>query len=398
MNAASKHLIWLTGIYICLVSTAIAEVPFEQHVLVEKGAQWWWARCHTDVNKDGLVDFLVVNNNAKGGWLGWFETVPGYSQSRKHLIAETGPNGGLFACGDLDAGDIDQDGDIDVLGPVSPGEWGGAGEKTRMYWYENPSWKPHLVGDFPNFVKDVDLVDLNKDGKLDLAGTCFGSHKMIVYRQDEPDTWAKAADVFVETLHEGQHVGDLDGDGDIDVVSTAFWFENPGGDMTGNWTVRNIDPYWNSDKGRSWKHNATKIVCADIDKDGRDEVFIACSEAFRDRVAWYDSPDPRKDKWTMHPIGKNAFAHTLQVGDVDADGDLDVLSGSNGDQGDPNDSPVILFLNQGDNVTWKAQLLTKTGAYNSILADVDGDKDLDFFRYSGHEGAEYQLWLNEVEK
>jgi hypothetical protein len=150
--------------------------------------------------------------------------------------------------------------------------------------------------------------------------------------------------VYVENLHEGQHVGDLDGDGDIDVVSTAFWFENPGADMTGVWKVRNIDPCWNSDEGSSWKYNATKIVCTDIGKDGRDEVFISCSEAFRDLVARYDSPDPRNGKWTMHPIGNNKFSHTLQVGDVDA----------------------------------------------------DGDKDLDFFRYSGHEGKTYELWLNQT--
>ena len=396
MSSRRRVSAWSIAVLSCLQAVVSAQVPFQRHMLVPDGAEWWWARCHQDVNQDGLVDFIVVNNNAKGGWLAWFETVPGYGPSRKHLIASSGPQGGTFACGDLDAGDIDQDGDIDVLGPVSPGEWGGSGQATQMYWYENPSWRAHRIGVFPSFVKDVDLVDLNKDGKLDLAGTCFAEHKMIVYRQDAPDTWTQVADVFVQNLHEGQHVGDLDGDGDVDVVSTAFWFENPGGGMQGEWKVRNIDPYWNGDDDRTWKHNATKIFCRDIDKDNRDEVFISCSEAFRDRVAWYDSPDPRKSEWTMHPIGTNTFAHTLQVGDVDDDGDLDVLSGSNRDQEDPRNSPVILFLNQGDNVTWRKQILTKTGAYNSSLVDVDGDRDLDFFRYAGHEGTTYELWLNQI--
>ena len=102
------------GIWMLLFAAACAEVPFQRYVLVQSGAEFWWARCHQDVNADGLVDFFVVNNNAKGGWLGWFETAPGYGPSRKHLIARSGPDGGTFACGDLDAGDIDQDGDIDV--------------------------------------------------------------------------------------------------------------------------------------------------------------------------------------------------------------------------------------------------------------------------------------------
>jgi hypothetical protein len=377
-----------------LLAVACAEIPFEKHILVPNGADKWWARSHADVNRDGLLDFFVINNNAKGGWLGWYETVAGYGPSKKHLIAETGPDGGAFACGDLASGDIDNDGDIDVLGPVSPGEWGGGGKPTAMYWYENPSWKSHRIGTFPNFLKDVDLVDLNKDGKLDIAATCFGVHKMIVFRQDSPDSWTQAAAVFVKTLHEGQHVGDLDGDGDVDVVSTAFWFENPGGDMTGEWIVRNIDPYWNTMNGSTWEFNATKIFCVDIDKDKMDEVFISCSEKFNDRVAWYDSPNPRKDGWTMHLVGINPFSHTLQVGDVDADGDYDVLSGNNRDQGDPNNSPVILFLNNGDNLNWTKQILTTTGAYNSCLGDVEGDGDLDFFRYDGHMGSFYELWLN----
>jgi hypothetical protein len=73
-----------------------------------------------------------------------------------------------------------------------------------------------------------------------------------------------------------------------------------------------------------------------------------------------------------------------------------VLSGKNAGQEDPNDSPVILFLNQGDNQSWKRQLLTTKGAYNSCLVDVDGDDDLDFFRYAGHEGGSYELWLNQT--
>ena len=98
----------------------------------------------------------------------------------------------------------------------------------------------------------------------------------------------------------------------------------------------------------------------------------------------------------MHEIGKNTFSHTLQVGDVDGDGDYDVLSGNNGDQGDPENSPVILFINQGDNMNWEEQVLTKTGAYNSYLADIEGDGDLDFFRYDGHESTFYELWLNQT--
>jgi len=377
-----------------------AQVTFSKHQLVENGADKWWARTHADVNGDGLLDFYVINNNANGGALLWYETVPGFGESKKHIIAETSPDGKKFAAGDLAAGDIDNDGDLDVLGPVSAGEWGGTGKPLELYWYENPGWKPHKIATFPSFVKDFDLEDLNGDGKLDLVATTHYARRLFVYRQDTPDSWVKATEVYVEHLHEGQHVGDVDGDGDIDVVSTAFWFNNPGGDMTGVWSVQSIDPYWNSDDGYEWVHNSTKIACADIDDDGRDEVFISCSEKFRTRVAWYDLDVACGNRWIKHEIGTNAFAHTLQVGDMDNDGDLDVLSGNNGDQGFPEASPVILFL-QGeganDGEIWKQQqLLTMKGAYNSYLGDVESDGDLDFFRYDGHDGTSYELWENKT--
>lgn len=376
----------------------IGGVEFTQYTIVPEGeANKWWARSHADINKDGLLDFFVVDNNAQGGALLWYETVPGFGTSRKHVIAATSPDGKTFAGGDLASGDIDNDGDIDVLGPVSLGEWVDAGAKTELYWYENPGWKAHKIGDFPSFIKDFDLIDLNGDGKLDIAATAHTDRKMFVYRQDDPQSWTRVAEVYVDHLHEGQHVGDVDGDGDIDVVSTGFCFFNPGGDMTGIWSVKNIDPYWNSDNAYSWQYNATKIFCADIDQDNRDEVFISCSERYRTRVAWYDLAPNRTDQWIRHEIGENAYAHTLQVGDMDNDGDLDVISGNNGDQDDPDYSPVKLFL-QETGGQWPQHLLTLKGAYNSYIGDVDGDGDLDFFRYDGHEGTSYELWLNNTIK
>jgi len=34
------------------------------------------------------------------------------------------------------------------------------------------------------------------------------------------------------------------------------------------------------------------------------------------------------------------------------------------------------------------------GASNSYVGDLDYDGDLDLFRYDGHDGKSYELWLN----
>lgn len=377
-----------------------AEIPFKIHRIVDGEADLWWARSHADVNKDGLIDFFVINRNGHGGWLAWYETQPDFGPSVRHMIAEKSPEGGTFAAGSLTSGDINGDGLVDVIGPVSPGEWdGGKREPITVYWYENPTWEPRLIGGFPSFVKDFNLADLNGDGKLDLVATTHFVPRMIVYRQDDPNTWTKVCEVAVDELHEGQDVGDVDGDGDLDVIATGFWFVNPGKDMTGTWEVRNVDPFWNSDAGRGWQHNATKIYCTDMDEDEIDEVFISCSERFRNRIAWYDY-NASAEKWTAHEIGLMSYGHTLQVGDIDLDGDLDVLSGNNRDQGWPDISPMAIFLNPKNDSDgrrfWGSEVLTLEGSYNSFLVDVEGDGDLDIFRYPGHEGTFYELWENKL--
>lgn len=372
-------------------------VPFEI-ITIDDNAELWWARAFADINQDGLLDVALQNNNGHGGWLGWLEARDGGKKWQRHVITETAPNGRPFACGDLDAGDVDGDGDADIIAVAHTGEWDEDGAPSTIYWYENPSWKAHWFGTVPAFIKDLNLIDFNQDGKLDLCAAAYGTNTLSVFRQDSPEKWTKAQEIKVANLHEGMDAGDIDGDGDNDIAADGYWLESPGGDLEAEWTIREINSRWHNQEG-DWSRNATKHFCRDINGDGRAEVFISHSERSGYPVAYYSSDDPKSDSWTEHILIKELpAAHTLQVFDFDNDGDFEVLTGVNKNRAVAlkiDTFPVMLLLNQGDNKSFKEQILTNDGIYNGQVADIDGDGDFDILRLSTHDGKDFSAWMNQ---
>lgn len=350
-----------------------------------------WGKALGDINGDGVLDVVILHDNGGGGRLAWHEGSPGGAMGwQEQLIAAAAPNGSPFACGDLEVADFDGDGDLDVFGPAHPGEWANAGATTHMYWYENPSWTAHAIGEAPDFIKDVSLADFNRDGRMDVAVLCFESTSLTIFRQDSAAAWTEVASITLSGLHEGMDAGDLDGDGDPDLSACGYWFENPGGDLTGTWTSRVIDPKWNNQTG-GWQRNATKTVCADFDGDGRDEVAISHSESDGYPVAWYDAADPVNGTWTEHVIRSGmGKVHTLQAGDLDLDGRLDVVAGENAGQ---SQYEVRAFINLGAGQSWREETIDDLGAYNGLLGDADGDGDLDLWRLRSHTSTELEVLL-----
>jgi hypothetical protein len=381
-----------------------APLSFQARV-IETEAVLWWARALGDVNGDGLTDLLLQDNNGHGGTLRWYETRPGGAAWAAHVIAERALNGGPFAGGDLAAGDVDNDGHLDVVALAHPGEWKQAGAPTEIYWYENPApegnpakdaWEPRSIGRVPAFVKDVRLADFNGDGRVDLVATAFEGNRFVVFRQDGPERWTKVQDFAIPNLHEGLDVGDVTGNGRLDVAANGYWIENPGGDLGGEWRLRSIDEKWHNQTG-DWSRNATKVFCRDITGDGRAEVFISHSERAGYPVSWYQAEDPRTGPWVERVITDKLVAvHTLQVFDFNGDGHYDVLAGVNAGRAralGATEFPVVIFLNQGDNRRWHEFVVSAEGIYNGQVGDLTGNGVLDVFRLTSHDATRFEVLI-----
>ncbi|QLE01623.1 VCBS repeat-containing protein [Galbibacter sp. BG1] len=375
------------------------ELSFEQRKIADS-VKYLWAHTPKDLTGDGIADLIFINNNANGGELAYAKGKKGEGVWEKHIIAEKPPREGLFAGGDLEANDVDGDGDMDVIGINHPGEWTDASATAYLFWYENDgkgqNWKVHTIGEAPDAVKDVNFADFDNDGKMDLAILTFDEHTLSIFHQNSADDWSRVQYIKDEALHEGMDVGDVNGDGFVDIVATGFVFYNPGKDSKEEWKQQNIDEQWNNQTG-DWSRNGTKAFLRDVDGDKMDEIFISHSERAGYPVVMYKKDG---ENWKSTIIADSIPAcHTLQVFDFDLDGDYDVLTGINKGRAvnlDIDHFEIILFLNEGDYKNWEPMEIGKDGIYNGQAIDYDSDGDMDFFRYPNHEAKEVYLQENKI--
>ncbi len=184
----------------------------------------------------------------------------------------------------------------------------------------------------------IGLADLNGDGRSDLFGIAVSSGKSSgrVYFGDGPTQFRNAARPFGEGSLGPADLGDFDGDGDIDLVM-------------GGWRNDAADPVPN----RVWLN----------DGEGR---FTENGETF--------------DEGMRH-------VHAVKLADVDRDGDLDLLLGSQG-------APYLtIYLNRGDATFQRPGHTYGTAGVERIaMADIDADGDVDAILACR---GPNEVWLND---
>ena len=93
-------------------------------------------------------------------------------------------------------------------------------------------------------------------------------------------------------------------------------------------------------------------------------------------VTWYEQPDDPTTLWPEHVIGNVIGPQSLDVGDLDGDGDVDVVVGEH-NLSDPTTGRVLVFENSAG--SWQQHLVATGHEHHdgTQLFDSDGDGDLD---------------------
>jgi len=396
-----KKLSLLTTVcVITFLSVFSQEIKFEQSVISNSVA------LHPqifDVDKDGKNDIVAVDNyiddkgndavNTKS--VCWFST----ADNKKHLICELN-----YRSCDMNYADIDKDGYLDLIG-----RWDSDGDDMNatgsIFWLKNPYGNKNYNGEpwvktdigFSTYAKDIIPADFNRDGKIDIVARAVDL-KLNVYIQVTPYKWDVIKIDAPE--HDGTDVGDINKDGIPDIAINGMWYETPSDINSGKWIKHDFAPEWYTQKtGKgSWFDNNTKVKIADMDGDTWPDIVVSMAENKGYPLCWYKNPGIQPlSHWKENRIGFMDYCHTLQITDMDNDGDKDIVCGELIIWNSPNPEgyhPVVVFVNEGNSLEWDKQVISDKACYGGKTGDIDNDGDMDIVAPRNWNKPPLYLWRN----
>ncbi|MCK4504093.1 MAG: T9SS type A sorting domain-containing protein [Candidatus Aegiribacteria sp.] len=327
----------------------------------------------TQTNWSGGPGYVGPFNSWDAGYfyqssnIEWMQT-PGILQIKRvydyeHIIAAN-----FYGASSIIAADVNGDGKMDVLGAAAISD--------NIKWWENMDgtggiWVQHPVNDNFDSASSVYAADIDNDGDMDVLGAAGLDHD-IKWWENATGSGLGWIEHPVDLSFYGAnsvYAADVDGDGDLDILGAASnvdmisWWENMDG--TGDiWVEHKVDDNFDS---------ASSVYAADIDNDGDMDVLGAAGLA--NDIKWWENLDGSGTSWTGHVVDQEFDgASSVFAADVDGDGKMDILGAA------IYDDMIAWWKNMdGSGTIWYERCLDNNfdGASSVYSVDMDDDGDMD---------------------
>ncbi len=280
-----------------------------------------------DVDGDGRMDILT--GGAYQTQLKLFTgTATGWVDASAQLPQQ------LTSIGDAEFGDVDGDGDLDIVlvdwGATAPGVAGYPGGVTRLYLNDGhgtftEATATQMPAQLVKWSWDLTLADVDNDFDLDILISCKLCTTSYLYLNDGTGHFTTAPDALPHfTNNYDLEAMDVNGDGYLDLAtvndgpnSTSHIFMNKGDGTFADETAARLTGTANP----GTDDNA--VVWLDVNSDGHPDMLVA-SLSGPDRLLMNDGSGHFTLSTTTATPDDTPGSLGIQVADLDGDGRLDV--------------------------------------------------------------------------